>query len=286
MRVVKISGGLGNQMFQYVFGKYLSKKYNEKIYYDVDWYKNLKKKKRLYNLELLKFDLDIEIIKGQDYLFKSIIFDTLIYLFKGLMPFDRSNRIILYESRVSLIGSILSLIFKNNYHPGYWQEYKFYKSVSNEIEFKINSNQLFINNEIKNKILNTNAISVGIRRGDYVKLGQIVCNKDYYLDAINFIKNKVYNPIFYIFSDDIEWCEKNIKLSSEHYFVKQNSETPFENMELMSLCKHNIISNSTYDWWGAMLNKNNKKIVICPKKWMPTDVEIREKLIPNEWIKI
>ena len=74
MRVVKISGGLGNQMFQYVFGKYLSKKYNEKIYYDVDWYKNLKK--RLYNLELLKFDLDIEIIKVK------ITYLNLLYLIR------------------------------------------------------------------------------------------------------------------------------------------------------------------------------------------------------------
>jgi len=57
-------------------------------------------------------------------------------------------------------------------------------------------------------------------------------------------------------------------------------------MELMSLCKHNIISNSTYDWWGAMLNKNNQKIIICPKIWMPKDIEIRKNLIPSEWIKI
>jgi len=97
---------------------------------------------------------------------------------------------------------------------------------------------------------------------------------------------KVDNPTYYIFSDDIEWCKKNILIATKHFFVEQNKDTSFENMELMSLCKHNIISNSTYDWWGAMLNKTKQKIVISPKLWMPDDVKIRENLIPNEWIKI
>ncbi len=286
MRVVKISGGLGNQMFQYVFGQYLSKKYSEKVYYDIDWYKNIKPSKRMYNLELLKFDIDFEIIRGKEYPFKCIILDTLIYLVKDLISFYKYNSIVLYESRVSLIGSLLSTIFRNSYHPGYWQEFKYYEYVSNEIEFKLNSDKLYINKKIKEKILDVNAVSIGIRRGDYVKLGNIVCGIEYYKNAIYQISKKVDKPIYFIFSDDIEWCKKNIKLTTEHYFVKQNKDLPFENMELMSLCKHNIISNSTYDWWGAILNKNSLKTIICPKKWMPNDVKIRKKLIPNEWIKI
>ena len=286
MRIIKISGGLGNQMFQYVFGQYLSKKYNEKVYYDIDWYKNLKPNKRLYNLELFNFDINIQISQGKEYPFKCIILDTLIYLLKGLTTFNRGNPIILYESRTSLIGSILSAIFRNSYYSSYWQEFKYYKYISNDIEFKLNPNKLLINTKIKEKILNSNAVSIGIRRGDYVKLGNIVCGMEYYKKSINLMNKKIDSPIYYIFSDDIEWCKKNIEISTEHHFVKQNKDTPFENMELMSLCKHNIISNSTYDWWGAMLNKNNQKIIICPKIWMPKDIEIRKNLIPSEWIKI
>jgi hypothetical protein len=287
MRIVKLSGGLGNQMFQYVFGQYISKKYKEKIYYDCEWYKNQKsnKKTSTRNLELLKFDLDIEILKNRKYLFKSNLIDTLLYLIKNLLLYS-SNRNTIYESRVSLLGRFLSAIFGKKYNIGYWQKYKYYESISKDIEFKLKDNQLFINSRIKEKILDTNAVSIGVRRGDYVRLGLITCDIAYYKKAINLIAKNINNPIFYIFSDDIEWCKKNIKIPNKHYFVESNQDTPFENMELMSLCKHNIISNSSYDWWGAVLNKNNQKTVICPKIWMPNNLEIAKSLIPNEWTKI
>ena len=101
----------------------------------------------------------------------------------------------------------------------------------------------------------------------------------------NLFDKKLDNPVFYMFSDDIEWCRKNIKSSDKYFFVEANKDTPFENMELMSLCKHNIISNSTYEWWGAFLNKNKQKIVIYPKKWKFYETK-KNKLIPSEWIKI
>jgi len=181
--------------------------------------------------------------------------------------------------------SLLSKIFKNSYHIGNWLDFKYYEYVSNEVQFKLNDNEHLINKKIKNKILLTNAVSIGVRRGDYVEIG-VACDIGYYKKAINLIKMKTVNPIYYIFSDDVEWCKKNILISTKHFFVEQNKDTSFENMELMSLCRHNIISNSTYDWWGAMLNKTKQKIVICPKIWMPDDVKIRKNLIPNEWIKI
>jgi hypothetical protein len=293
MKIVKISGGLGNQMLQYVYGQYLSKKYREKIYYDIEWYKKKRKKKNLYlrNFELAKFDIDIKIVKKK-HLLKYNKFEKFIYLLKGLLLLDRNTFALVYDSRNTMFGSLLSkfssllsVMFKNSYHIGNWLDFKYYEYVSNEVEFKLNSNELLINKKIKNKILRTNAVSIGVRRGDYVKLG-VACDIDYYKKAINLIKMKVYNPTYYIFSDDIEWCKKNISISTKHFFVEQNKEISFENMELMSLCKHNIISNSTYDWWGAMLNKTKQRIVISPKFWMPDDVKIRVNFIPNEWIKI
>jgi len=285
MKIIKISGGLGNQMFQYVFGQYLSKKFNKKVYYDVNWYKNKNPKKRLYNFELSKFDIDIQILKSRGYRFR--ILDTLIYLFRNLFVFNKHTSIKLYESRTSLIGIFLSTIFRNSYYPGYWQNYKYYQFISNKIHFKLKSKKFLINTKIKKKILGTNAVSIGVRRSkENILAGVVVCGTEYFKRAINLINQKIDNPIYYIFSDDIAWCKNNIEISGKYYFVKQNKKVTFENMELMSLCKHNIISNSTYDWWGAMLNKNNRKIVICPKTWMPKDTKIRRGLIPREWIKI
>jgi hypothetical protein len=293
MKIVKISGGLGNQMLQYVYGQYLSKKYSEKIYYDIEWYKN-RTKKNLYlrNFELSKFDIDVKIIQGKKYPLKYNKIEKLIYFLKGLLLFDRNTFALVYDPRntlfdslLSKFSSLLSKIFRNSYHIGNWLDFKYYEYVSKKIEFKLNSNHLLINKKIKNKILRTNAVSIGVRRGDYVEIG-VACDIEYYKKAINLIKMKTVNPIYYIFSDDIEWCKKNILISTKHFFVEQNKDTSFENMELMSLCRHNIISNSTYDWWGAMLNKTKQKIVISPKLWMPDDVKIRENLIPNKWIKI
>ena len=292
MKIVKISGGLGNQMLQYVYGQYLSKKYKEKIYYDIEWYKNQKKNLYLRNFELFKFDIDIKIIKRKKNLLKYNKIEKFIYLLKGLLFFDKNTFVLVYDSRNTLFGSLLSKfisllskIFKNSYHIGNWLDFKYYEYVSNEVQFKLNDNEHLINKKIKNKILLTNAVSIGVRRGDYVEIG-VACDIGYYKKAINLIKMKTVNPIYYIFSDDVEWCKKNILISTKHFFVEQNKDTSFENMELMSLCKHNIISNSTYDWWGAMLNKSKQKIVISPKLWMPEDVKIRENFIPNEWITI
>ena len=285
MKIVKLMGGLGNQMFQYMFGQYLSKKYNEKIYYDVEFFKHYSESEKLEirNIELLKFNFDIEIVDYKKYPFLNYNNrkEKFIYLLKGLLSLNRNTFNFVSDSKFTLISKVFSIFFRNNYYIGYWQAYRYIL----DLEFKLKDSQNLINTKVKEKILNSNAVSIGVRRGDYVKLGAIICDIEYYKKAINLIDKKLDNPVFYIFSDDIEWCRKNIKLSDKYFFVEANKDTPFENMELMSLCKHNIISNSTYEWWGAFLNKNKQKIVIYPKKWKFYETK-KNKLIPSEWIKI
>ena len=284
MKIIKLSGGLGNQMFQYMYGQYLSSKYNEKVYYDITFYKKEYKNLDSRNIELLKFDIDIDIVDDKEYPFLTYSkVDRIKYLIKCISCFQRNCFNIVFESKNNVFIRFLSNISRNTYYIGYWQEYKY---LINEYNFKLKKNQPLINTTIKEKILKSNTVSIGIRRGDYVKLGVIVCDIEYYEKAINIINKEVDAPVYFIFSDDIEWCKENIEIANEHFFVEANQDTPFENMELMSLCKHNIISNSTYDWWGVMLNINKQKIVICPKNWMPNEKEIRRGLIPNEWIKI
>ena len=285
MKIVKLMGGLGNQMFQYMFGQYLSKKYNEKIYYDVEFFKHYSESEKLEirNIELLKFNFDIEIVDYKKYPFLNYNNrkEKFIYLLKGLLSLNRNTFNFVSDSKFTLISKVFSIFFRNNYYIGYWQAYRYIL----DLEFKLKDSQNLINTKVKEKILNSNAVSIGVRRGDYVKLGAIICDIEYYKKAINLIYKKLDNPVFYIFSDDIEWWRKNIKLSDKYFFVEANKDTPFENMELMSLCKHNIISNSTYEWWGAFLNKNKQKIVIYPKKWKFYETK-KNKLIPSEWIKI
>lgn len=285
MKIVKLMGGLGNQMFQYVFGQYISKKYNERIYYDIEFFKNYKENKKLdiRNFELSKFNFDIEIVDYKKYPFLNYNNrkKKFFYLLKGLLLLDRDTFNFVNDTKFTLISKIFSFFFRNTYYVGYWQEHRYICGT----KFKLKENQILINTNIKDKILRSNAVSIGVRRSDYVNLGAVICDVYYYKKAVKLINKIINNPVYYIFSDDIKWCKKNIILSVEHYFVEANKDTPFENIELMSLCKHNIISNSTYDWWGAFLNKNKKKIVICPQAWKTCENE-RIKLIPNEWIKI
>ena len=286
MKIIKLSGGIGNQMFQYLFGQHLSRIHKEKVFYDIEYFKNKNLDKRLdkRNMELLKFDLNIDIVDSKKFPFLNYHKkkDKIIYLLKGLISLNRNTFNIVSESKHTFISKILSIFFKNSYYIGYWHQYRF---LTNEIKFKLRKDQKIINSKIKEEILNSNAICIGIRRGDYVKLGLIICDLNYYKKGIDLINNKVIDPVYFIFSDDIEWCKQNIKISNKHFFVQANQDTPFENIELMSLCKHNIISNSTYEWWGAMLNKNSKKIVICHKSWKLNESE-KGKLIPDDWLKI
>lgn len=116
-----------------------------------------------------------------------------------------------------------------------------------------------------------NSVSVHIRRGDYLlrKHSKIhgLCSLEYYLQAIQFIKSKSKDPVFYFFSDDIPWARENF-CNPSYKFVDCNSgSNSCLDLYLMSQCKHNIIANSTFSWWGAWLNRNKEKIVVAPSVW-------------------
>ena len=284
MQIIKLSGGLGNQMFQYEYGQYLKKKYNDQVVYDTSFY-NLKDQGPTdrRNLELHKFNIEISLVDENDFPFLKLkAKDLFKYSIDSIILRKYKFYNIFYESKYSNISEFLSIFFKNSLHIGYWQNLNYLSNLN----YSLDINQLKVNDAIRDKIISCNSVSIGVRRGDFVKLGDIVCDKKYYQKAINIINKLPSEHTYFIFSDDIEWCKKNMNITNNHFFVKANQDTPFENMELMSLCKHNIISNSTYDWWGATLNKNNNKVIVCPKYWTPEKNEVNKNLIPEEWIKI
>ena len=146
------------------------------------------------------------------------------------------------------------------------------------------------NLEIINKIKNCNSVSVHIRRGDYLidtnyRMFGGICDENYYAEAFKIIKKYVQNPTFFIFSDDIEWSKMHICQKENCYFVTINKkEDSWKDMFLMSICKHNIIANSTFSWWGAYLNKNKSAIVISPDIFIKTD--INSDIYKENWIKL
>jgi hypothetical protein len=131
-----------------------------------------------------------------------------------------------------------------------------------------------------------------VRRGDYVtspKTNSVhgTCSLEYYYDSFNLIEKQHKNSHYFIFSDDIEWCKQNLEFIKNKTFIELSAnERDHEEMYLMSQCKHNIIANSSFSWWGAWLNQNPDKMVIAPKKWFHDQQINTNDLIPDTWIRI
>jgi hypothetical protein len=139
------------------------------------------------------------------------------------------------------------------------------------------------------EIIKNNSVSIHVRRGDYTDAKEFdICPINYFRNAVNYISEVIKNPVYYVFSDDHGWVKNNFKFL-EKYTIVDNSQ--YENADyfdlyLMTNCKHNIIPNSTFSWWGAWLNQNQNKIVICPQKWNGHDLVYTDEICPPEWKRV
>ncbi len=276
-------GGLGNQMFQYAFARSLSLKYNIELKIDLSYLKNRNRNPdfvyRDYDLNLFNVHEDFEI--NCDRLFK----------FKKLLRIKEPN----FHYSHSSVNSIEKLIKRkiNIYLQGYWQSPIYFSKYEKQIreDFKFKNNIENSDNKIiklLHKIKSTSSVMINVRRTDYLKVPLFnIIGLDYINKAKQILESKIQNPHYYIFSDDIAWCEENLK--SHNFTIVDHSYKGDKfgyYLQLMSRCEHFIIPNSTFAWWSAWLNINKNKIVIAPKQWF-TDINFNTKdLIPSDWITI
>ena len=181
----------------------------------------------------------------------------------------------------------------NIYLKGYRQSEKYFESITNEIKkiFSIKEELIKDVSNVALLIQSENSISIHIRRGDYTNAAMLeyhgVQDIEYYNQAISFIKEKIANPKFYVFSDNINWVQENLNLNEEaHLITVDESPTSITDFYLMRCCKHNIIANSTFSWWAAYLNPNPDKIIIAPKRWFNKANFNTKDLIPSPWIQL
>ena len=130
------------------------------------------------------------------------------------------------------------------------------------------------NSNLAQEMACLNSVSLHIRRGDYLSLpNYCVCDEKYYTSSINYIKKKVSSPVFFVFSDDPSWCQSFMKQYNIPFVIVDwnQGKDSYQDMFLMTQCKHNVIANSTYSWWGAWLNMNEGKIVVAPAKWFKSN---------------
>jgi hypothetical protein len=295
MIIVKLQGGLGNQMFQYAIGRKLSLLNKTQLKLDLNFLLDRTPRSdftyRDYNLNIFNLKLEFatsdEIKPFVNYLGSKIKRKIYTYLFLG-----KNNKYI-SEKQFTCDPNIFKLT-GNIYLDGYWQSEKYFADIKDILyrEFTIKYPQDIRSREISNMIEITQSVSIHIRRADYVQ-NQLtykihgICDLDYYYNCINLLLDKVQNPHFFIFSDDTQWVKENLKLNYPITFVDHNNASRnYEDLRLMSQCQHNIIANSTFSWWGAWLNQNPDKIVYAPQKWFNDQTRDTKDIIPETWLKV
>lgn len=300
MILLRLMGGLGNQMFQYAFAYNLAN--NGKVELKVDdtllLDRSLPDEVVTHRTLVLNkiFDIDIHLANKQDIeYFNGRTYPSLIGKLynKCLWQFKR-HKLIIEKSRefdaellklkddVCLVGSFQSELYFKHSSSAIQQVFRFRKNV------------LPISIKLGDMLASTNSIAIHVRRGDYVSsplysdiIGTLPMS--YYDEAIEMMKRKVSLPTFFVFSDDINWCKKEFeKYQIPMVYVDDEHAGEYAGnyLQLMTLCKHFIISNSTFAWWGAWLSKHEHKTVIAPNKWFKKEGFNNNQIVPSNWTKI
>jgi hypothetical protein len=289
MIIVKIIGGLGNQMFQYALGRHIAFKNNVGLKLDISAFDDGYK---LHSYGLNNFNIDEKIATKEEILILSK-YGRLKDIFYNFFDVPYHKRKYVREKDYPFDPDILK-ITDNAYLDGYWGSEKYFLEIETIIrkDFALKRDSDPVNLTIADKILGTNSVSVHFRRGDYItnpKTNAIhgLCSQDYYFKAIEDVCNYVSDPHFFIFSNDPEWVKENFSIPFPMHVITVNGpEKNYEDLHLMSLCKHHIIANSTFSWWGAWLCTNKDKRVYTPKSWYNVDYINQKDTFPESWFKI
>lgn len=288
--IVRLMGGLGNQMFQYAFARNIANKNKASLFFDTTFLDS--------NIEgIVKRNFDLDIFGIQKYNINEK--ELLNYYRYGNNLQDKifnfynkniKNKIIYNESPHDFDIKYLN-VKANTYLYGQWGSYKYFESIADIIkeEFTIILKNEIVIEHLLDDIKKNNSVCLNVRRADFVNNSfHVLLGMDYYNKAIEHINKEVENPFYYIFSDDIEWCKNNFSFLTNAVFVTHEyaGEKFSSYLYLMIQCKHYIIPNSTFAWWAAWLNNDQYKIVIAPNKWYTSyNFELKD-LIPSTWITL
>jgi len=289
MIIVQLKGGFGNQLFQYAAALSLGKYHNVPVKVDIS----------LLNIpdaligttrafDLLSIQHSIEVASKAEK--NSVKGNKLMQYLQKFLPHYKRN---IYKEVAFNYDQHFLETGNKIYLKGYRQSEKYFESITNEIKkiFSIKEELIKDVSNVALLIQSENSISIHIRRGDYTNAAMLeyhgVQDIEFYNQAISFIKEKIANPKFYVFSDNINWVQENLNLNEEaHLITVDESPTSITDFYLMRCCKHNIIANSTFSWWAAYLNSNPDKIIIAPKRWFNKANYDTKDLIPSSWIQL
>lgn len=291
MVIIKIMGGLGNQLFQYALAEKM-KSLGYEVKLDISYFSESIEgdTRRICYADLfpqlnVKYASYKEIIRCKEQSLPKRIKRKIC----------RAGSSVYMEENCGFQQDIFQYKKRDdNYLIGYWQSEKYFKDIKETIQESFSLDFLLLsdrNAELKNYLEEEESVAVHIRGGDYLKkennkIWGGICDKEYYRKSIDYMQEYLRNPVFYVFTNDMDHSEQILELERiPHIFVDWNSEEEgYIDLYLMSLCKHQIIANSSFSWWGAWLNKNNEKIVLVPDRWRNDEND--EDIYCSGWLKI
>ena len=284
MVIINMIGGLGNQLFSYAFGRSMALRRNEGLKFDLSWYDVTHS-----GAIPREYVMSQYMIQGEQATEAEISANE---PGKAMYYWDKVVRRLAPDYHIRCHQRIKNS--KRVYFKGFFQSYKYFEEYRDII-----CQELTLRNELSGKalemekeIVNSNSVSVHVRRGDVVTNKKVnetfgLVPMEYYERALKYLSEKVENPKFFIFTDDHQWVRDSFKLPYDLVIVSGNGFHETVDMHLMSKCKHNIIANSTFSWWGAWLNRNIDKIVVMPDRWfIKKNLGKDNDFIPAGWIRL
>lgn len=307
MVFLKLSGRCGNQLFRYAFARKIQEGTKDTLCIDYSYIEETKDEKN-YWMDCLQYFNVVEhkkiypkrnFILEYGNIIQKIVF--LIWMSCSKLLGHNTEKYFKFQIRFQPVINYFGIyfiprgyvkvkksIFRNKFIMGNYEDERYFNDIKKLLIKEISPKKSLIKNSIYlNKIKNSEAVCFSIRRGDFLNKDNIslrnVCTPKYYDQAIMEIKNRVENPMFFVFSDDIEWAKKEFGNRS-NFFFESGNDTIYQKLEMMASCKHFIMSNSTFCWWAQFLCVYENKKIISPSNWFNS--KIKHPLISKEWILV
>jgi hypothetical protein len=286
MIIVRLSGGLGNQIFQYAAGRALAISHSTDLALDVRALQTDKLRRfalRPFSLKTVSLG-KVRLPPSRRNPFAFVLWR----ITTGRCLTYHRERNFLFDPGVLSLGSDV-------YLHGYWQSEKYFRAAADAIraDLVVTATPSELNAARLHAMTSSLSVSVHVRRGDYAADPETnaiygTCTVDYYQAAARLLAEKLgAGPVFWIFSDDSDWAAANVKLPfASRYVTNGPGEQPAEDLRLMSACRHHIMANSTFSWWGAWLNPSPDKLIVAPRRWFKDSGRSDHDLVSENWIRL
>ena len=289
MIITRLKGGMGNQMFQYAMALNVAERLGTELQIDLCSLLDRSKGDFVYrNYDLSIFEVDNKFVMNPN-LLKSLSKLKSAGVTKLIRNHINKGRKYIKEADFHFQPEYINQAIDNTIYEGWFQSHRYFEGIEDLLrkKFSFKGEILPKSQSLLKKIKSTNSICLNVRRTDFLKVDNLnTTDLSYFLKAASEMIKQVKQPEFFIFSDDVEWCEKNIKLEKPVHIVdhKHKGEKFGNYMQLMIACKHYIIPNSSFAWWSVWLNSSPEKIVIAPKNWFNNPEIDTTDLIFQKWI--